>query len=165
MTGTGSGSGSAAPHTLVVDNPFTGEPACEVPLSDQRAASWCSTGPERRRGRGEQRPADRIALCERAVGALEARADAIAADITRMMGKPLSQARGEVKTSAVRARHMITIAQAALADVSLPPLAGFERRIVREPLGVVLDLPAWNCRCSRPSTASSRRCSRATRSS
>jgi acyl-CoA reductase-like NAD-dependent aldehyde dehydrogenase len=39
---------------------------------------------------------------------------------------------------------MITIAQAALADVSLPPLAGFERRIVREPLGVVLDLPAWN---------------------
>src|SRR6202044_34750 len=39
---------------------------------------------------------------------------------------------------------MMTIAEASLADVVLPPMPGFERRIVREPLGVVLDLPAWN---------------------
>jgi acyl-CoA reductase-like NAD-dependent aldehyde dehydrogenase len=61
-----------------------------------------------------------------------------------MMGKPLSQAQGEVRTTAVRARAMMAIAQAELADIVLPPLSGFERRIVREPLGVVLDLPAWN---------------------
>ncbi len=136
-------------QTLVVDNPFTGEPACEVELADSRAASavldrareaaraWRSSA---------SRPsflADRVALCERAVSALEARSEAIAADITRMMGKPLAQALGEVKTTAARARYMMSIAEASLADVALP-LAGFERRIVREPLGVVLDLPAWN---------------------
>jgi acyl-CoA reductase-like NAD-dependent aldehyde dehydrogenase len=39
---------------------------------------------------------------------------------------------------------MMLIAEQALADVILPPLPHFERRIVREPLGVVVDLPAWN---------------------
>ena len=43
-----------------------------------------------------------------------------------------------------RARHMMSIAEESLADVVLPPKDGFERRIVKEPLGVVLDLPAWN---------------------
>ena len=61
-----------------------------------------------------------------------------------MMGKPVSQALGEVKTCAVRARYMMGAAAEALADVALPPMAGFERRIVREPLGVIVDLPAWN---------------------
>jgi acyl-CoA reductase-like NAD-dependent aldehyde dehydrogenase len=39
---------------------------------------------------------------------------------------------------------MMSIAERSLADVVLPEVASFERRIVREPLGVVLDLPAWN---------------------
>jgi acyl-CoA reductase-like NAD-dependent aldehyde dehydrogenase len=130
---------------LVVDDPFTGAPACTVALADaatldatldraQRAARAWRTTPLR----------DRLAVCERAAAAIEANASSIAADITRMMGKPLSQAAGEVKTCAARARHMMSIAEGALADVELPRAGSFERRIVREPLGVVLDLPAWN---------------------
>jgi acyl-CoA reductase-like NAD-dependent aldehyde dehydrogenase len=42
-----------------------------------------------------------------------------------------------------RWRHMQSIAKDALADIVLPK-EGFERRVVKEPLGVVLDLPAWN---------------------
>jgi acyl-CoA reductase-like NAD-dependent aldehyde dehydrogenase len=134
-----------SPTRLDVDNPYTGDVACSVPLADdstidttldrarERARSWRTT-----------RVPERIALCERAVAAMEARADAIAEQITRMMGKPVGQARGEVKGMAARARYMMSIAERALEDVALPPLAGFERRIVREPLGVVLDLPAWN---------------------
>ena len=130
-------------QTLVVDNPFTGEPACEVALADNRTASATldRARDAARSWRGS--PADRVALCERAVTAMEVRSEAIALDITRMMGKPIAQARGEVKTTALRARHMISIAEVCLADVVLP-LQGFERRIVREPVGVVLDLPAWN---------------------
>jgi len=132
-------------HTLLVDNPFTGEPACEVPLADQRAAgAVLDRAREVARAWRNSALPDRIALCERAVAALEARAESIAGDITRMMGKPLAQARGEVKTTSARARYLIAIAQTSLADAPLPPLAGFERRVVREPLGVVLDLPAWN---------------------
>jgi len=130
---------------LLVDNPFTGEPACEVALADEETVSSAlDRAREAARAWRGSLLRDRIALCERATAALEANAETIAASITRMMGKPRTQARGEVKTTAVRARAMMALAEAELADVVLPPLPGFERRVVREPLGVVLDLPAWN---------------------
>jgi acyl-CoA reductase-like NAD-dependent aldehyde dehydrogenase len=132
-------------HTLVVDNPFTGEPACTVALADEATVSATLDRARHAARAGREMPiADRVALCERAVAAMEARAQAIAADITRMMGKPVAQSQGEVRTCAARARHVIAAAEAALADVVLPPMPGFERRIVREPLGVVFNLPAWN---------------------
>ncbi|MEZ4302427.1 MAG: aldehyde dehydrogenase family protein, partial [Polyangiaceae bacterium] len=86
---------------------------------------------------------ERAALCARAVEEMEAKREDIAADITRMMGKPLRQARNELGGMVKRARYMIEIAESALADTVLP-MEGFERRIVRVPYGVVLDLPAWN---------------------
>jgi acyl-CoA reductase-like NAD-dependent aldehyde dehydrogenase len=132
-------------NTLIVDDPFTGEAACKVHLAD--AASVGKVLDRARRAASAWRGtsiAERTALCARAMKAMEANAQAIASDITRMMGKPIAQALGEVKTCAVRARHMMTLAETALADVVLPPAPGFERRIVREPLGVVFDLPAWN---------------------
>ena len=136
---------SSDPRTLVVDNPFTGEPACEVRLADE---AFITATLDRVRDAARvwktSKLHERITVCERAVEHMEKNADAIARDITRMMGKPLSQAMGELKTCASRARYMMSIADAALSDVVLPPLTGFERRIVREPLGVVFDLPAWN---------------------
>jgi acyl-CoA reductase-like NAD-dependent aldehyde dehydrogenase len=137
-----------APHperSLAVDDPFTGRIACTIALLDdgqvgavldhaqQAARRWRSSALD-----------DRLALCERAMQGMEAQGDTIAADITRTMGKPVAQARAEVKTMAARARFMMSLAEGALADVALPPAPHFERRIVREPLGVVLDLPAWN---------------------
>jgi acyl-CoA reductase-like NAD-dependent aldehyde dehydrogenase len=136
---------SRNPGSLVVDNPFSGEPACTVPLADETrvdavldraqvaAKAWRSSKLE-----------DRIALCERAVAHMERHGETIAGDITRMMGKPLAQAMGELRTCAARARALMALAGGALADIVLPPLPGFERRIAREPLGVVFDLPAWN---------------------
>ena len=87
---------------------------------------------------------DRIALVLAATDAMVRRADDIAKDITAMMGKPLRQARGEVDGMALRARYMASIAEEALADVIPRDEAGFVRRITKAPLGVVLDLPAWN---------------------
>jgi acyl-CoA reductase-like NAD-dependent aldehyde dehydrogenase len=134
-----------SPSTLSVDNPFTGDLACQVTLANDAAVNaTLDRAREAARAWRETRLRDRIALCERATVALEANAEAIAAAITNMMGKPLAQAQGEVRTTAVRARAMMAIAEAELADVVMPQLPGFERRVVREPLGVVLDLPAWN---------------------
>ncbi len=132
-------------RTLVVDDPFTGDTACALPLADAAAVrttldrartAWLAFRMSSLR--------ERIALCERAASGIESRGQRIAEDITRMMGKPIAQSLGEVKTCAARARHMIGIAEEALADVELPAQPGLERRIVREPAGVVLDLPAWN---------------------
>jgi acyl-CoA reductase-like NAD-dependent aldehyde dehydrogenase len=132
-------------RTLVVDNPFTGQPACKVTLADEATVgSTLDRAREAARAWRSSKLHERITLCERAIEQMEKEAHSIAEDISRMMGKPVSQALGELKTCAARARYMMSIADTSLSDVILPPLAGFERRIVREPLGVVFDLPAWN---------------------
>lgn len=131
-----------AKHT--VDDPFTGETS--VSIEATTPAELDAVLERARKAAHELRALDvdaRVALCQRALRAFEAQTDAVARDITRQMGKPLSQARGEVKGMAGRWEHMQSIAKQALADVALPK-DGFDRRIRREPLGVVLDLPAWN---------------------
>jgi acyl-CoA reductase-like NAD-dependent aldehyde dehydrogenase len=129
-------------HTI--DDPFTGE-TLRIETTDEAAISRAldaarTASRELARLDVEQR----VALTDRALERFEARAEEIAQDITRQMGKPLSQSRGEVKGMAGRWRHMQSIAKEALADIVLPPKEGFDRRIAKEPLGVVLDLPAWN---------------------
>lgn len=131
--------------TLQVDDPFTGNVDVEVPLADDKDVSRALDASRAAflAFRGSSL-ADRKALCERATAAMEKNADAIARDISKMMGKPVAQAKGEVGGMAGRARHMIAIADESLADIVLPPKENFERRIAKTPLGVVLDLPAWN---------------------
>ena len=60
------------------------------------------------------------------------------------MGRPIRYGPGEVRGFEERARYMIAIAPEALADIDVGPKEGFTRFIRREPLGVVLNLPAWN---------------------
>ncbi len=92
----------------------------------------------------------RVAIDERqsrlraAVDAFVAEGEAIAEEITRQMGRPVSQTPGEVRGFEERARHMIDIAPSALEDVQVEPKAGFTRFIRREPLGVVLVMAPWN---------------------
>ena len=130
-------------HT--VDNPYTGDVA--VTLEQTTPAQLDAVLQKARQATRALRGMsvdDRVKLVLAACEAMEKRTDEIARDISRQMGKPLSQAKGEVGGMAGRLRHMASIAKDALADTVLPPKEDFERRIAREPLGVVLDLPAWN---------------------
>jgi acyl-CoA reductase-like NAD-dependent aldehyde dehydrogenase len=139
------GSDDRTTRTLVVDDPFTGEAAFSVALADEMTINSTLNGAQQAARAWRQTSlAERLALCERAVAAMEKRGPSIATDITRMMGKPLTQSLSELKTCAARARHVMGMAEKALAEVLVPPSAGFDRRVVREPLGVVFDLPAWN---------------------
>src|SRR6185503_3088584 len=54
------------------------------------------------------------------------------------------QARREVATCLDRAQAMVELAPRALAPHLLPEKPGFHRRIEHVPLGVVLDVAAWN---------------------
>ncbi|KAG1252771.1 hypothetical protein G6F65_017772 [Rhizopus arrhizus] len=60
------------------------------------------------------------------------------------MGRPLRYTPGEVAGFEARARHMISIADAALAPIRVPDQAGFTRFISREPIGVALTVSPWN---------------------
>lgn len=131
--------------THTVDDPFTGDVACTLEQDDDAQLDRVlARAHEAARALRKTPVSERVALATRALAAFEARTEEIAADITRQMGKPLAQARGEVAGMAGRWRHLAEIAEEALADLVLSPKDGFERRIAKEPLGVVLDLPAWN---------------------
>jgi len=88
--------------------------------------------------------AERQALCSKAVDAFVARKAEIAEELTWQMGRPISQAPGEVAGFEERARHMIEIADSALADLKPEEKDGFTRFIRREPLGVVFVVAPWN---------------------
>jgi acyl-CoA reductase-like NAD-dependent aldehyde dehydrogenase len=88
--------------------------------------------------------AQRQALCSKAVDAFLARKEEIAEELTWQMGRPICQAPGEVGGFEERARHMIKIADTALADVKPEAKDGFTRYIKREPLGVVFVIAPWN---------------------
>jgi acyl-CoA reductase-like NAD-dependent aldehyde dehydrogenase len=88
--------------------------------------------------------AERQALCSKAVDAFIARKAEIADELSWQMGRPIAQAPGEVAGFEERARHMIEIADTALADVKPQQKDGFTRYIKREPLGVVFVVAPWN---------------------
>jgi acyl-CoA reductase-like NAD-dependent aldehyde dehydrogenase len=130
-------------YTLV--NPATEASLREVAFTTPSELTGAVT-----RARAAQREWRRVPVAERArivgqmVPAFRVMADQVALDITRQMGKPLQQARNEINTMIDRAETMGRLAGAALADEPLPPKDGFARFVRHEPLGVVLDIAAWN---------------------
>ena len=88
--------------------------------------------------------AERKAKIGAAIDWLVAHKDEVAAAITHSMGRPISQSPGEVKGLEERARYMLSIADAALADIVPEEKTGFKRFLRREPVGVVLVMAPWN---------------------
>jgi acyl-CoA reductase-like NAD-dependent aldehyde dehydrogenase len=88
--------------------------------------------------------AERAAILSRAVDAMLVMKDEIGPELTRQMGRPIRYAAGELKGFEERARHMIGIAQQALAPVIPAAREGFTRYIRREPAGVVFTIAPWN---------------------
>ena len=87
---------------------------------------------------------ERAAILSRFCEVFAAQSDEIATQLTWQMGRPIRYSPNEVRGTLERARYMIDIAAAALADIDVGPKAGFRRFIRREPLGVVLTIAAWN---------------------
>lgn len=89
--------------------------------------------------------AQRIEMCERMVTWLEAHVDEVAREITLQMGRPIRYTPNEILRGAQeRARHMMSIAEANLADVVVPQVDGFTKFIRRDPVGTVLIVAPWN---------------------
>lgn len=88
---------------------------------------------------------ERAHLCEALVTHLEANAGSIAEGITWQMGRPLRYTPNEILRGAQeRARYMISIAEAELANIAVPEVSGFTKFIQRTPVGTVLIVAPWN---------------------
>ena len=89
--------------------------------------------------------AERAALISRVAQLHEERQDALAAIITREMGKPTGDAIGEIQFSAAIYQFYADNAEAFLADEPITLMGGEGSAIVRKsPLGVLLGIMPWN---------------------
>jgi len=130
---------------LKVLNPYTEDVAFTVPLLRESEVAGL-VGRARTAFEHWRRKAlsQRREVCEGFLEVLDAQRTEVAAEITVQMGKPITQAHAEVDELLARARHTIEIAGRALEDEYLREMPGFIRYVRHEPLGVVLDIAAWN---------------------
>lgn len=130
---------------LRVESPYDGSLVCELPWDDAASVEAKLAAAARAFEVWRRVPLEeRIRRVRGAVERVRAGGEAIARDMARQMGKPIAQGRREVHTFVDRAEHMLAIAPAALACEPAVEKEGFERRIEHVPLGVVLDVAAWN---------------------
>jgi acyl-CoA reductase-like NAD-dependent aldehyde dehydrogenase len=88
---------------------------------------------------------ERRDIVSRFVDAMNADADAIGEELTWQMGRPVRYTPNEIRRGFTeRARFGIKAAPGALADIAVEPIAGFNRFIRKDPVGVVLTIAPWN---------------------
>ncbi len=134
-----------AENMLRVINPYTEKEAFSLPLLQQNEVDSVVTEARDASATWRQSSmAERIALCGHFMTAFERTREDVARNLTLQMGKPLQQSQNEVSGMLGRVEYMMSIAEKTLADEWLPDKPGFKRYIRHEPLGVVLDIAAWN---------------------
>jgi acyl-CoA reductase-like NAD-dependent aldehyde dehydrogenase len=88
---------------------------------------------------------ERAALVVRVVDGLKGMGAEIAEELAWQMGRPIRYGQGELRGVEERARYMAEVAPTALAPVvPIVSLAGFERYVAREPVGLVFTIAPWN---------------------
>jgi len=93
-----------------------------------------------------QTPLDeRRAIVTRFIEFMNANADAIGEELTWQMGRPIRYTPNEIRRGFTdRARFAVDAAPGALADIAVAPIAGFNRFIRKDPVGIVLTIAPWN---------------------
>ena len=130
---------------LITIRPIDGQELLRRPPATQAEAARIANSAQQAQHSWAQRPLhERTAVLAAAIDTVLSRTDAFAEAITRQMGRPISQAPGELRGFEERGRYMLSVAEAALAPIVLPPKDSLQRSIEREPLGVVLTVAPWN---------------------
>ncbi|MHA1189284.1 MAG: aldehyde dehydrogenase family protein [Alphaproteobacteria bacterium] len=102
-----------------------------------------------RAAKAAQKDWRQVAISERGkialafLDALAADGDRIVTELAWQMGRPVRY-RGEQGGVDERVRHMISIAETALAPHEPAPIDGLRRYIAREPVGLVFVIAPWN---------------------
>lgn len=137
--------GSSAGDHIDVHNPATGARISSIPADPpdvvrekyERAAegqrSWRASG-----------LAHRKAVLLRFGELLNSNANSLAAIMTSEMGKPVAQARNEIRATGLRLRYYAENAHAVLEPRTALETPKTVERVVYEPLGVVANISAWN---------------------
>jgi acyl-CoA reductase-like NAD-dependent aldehyde dehydrogenase len=116
----------------------------ERPVMDRQAAlDAVARAKDAQRAWSDRPLAERVALVKAGVAAIGAMNDEIVPELAWMMGRPVRYG-GEFGGVEERTRYMGDIAEETLKPIVIEDSPAFERRIVREPHGVVLVVAPWN---------------------
>lgn len=131
--------------TLKVTSPIDGSVYVERPLATRSDVDKALARATRAQKEWARVPLEERALvAERAMQVFRKQRGPWGLEVTWQMGRPARYSPREVETAAERGEAMIRLAKEALAPVVPAAKDGFTRYITREPLGVVLVIPAWN---------------------
>ena len=87
---------------------------------------------------------ERVELLKNFVDDFLSRSDAIGEELSRQIGRPISQVTGELNGFKERADYMLSIAEKKLADIDVTKDNNFKSFIKRRALGVVFVIAPWN---------------------
>mgnify|MGYP001308427192 FL=1 len=87
---------------------------------------------------------ERVKLLKNFVDDFLSRGDAIGEELSRQIGRPISQAAGELNGFKERADYMLSIAEKKLADIDVTKDNNFKSYIKRRALGIVFVIAPWN---------------------
>ena len=87
---------------------------------------------------------ERVKILKKFVDDFLSRESQIIDEITRQIGRPISQASSELKGFKERADYMLEIAEEKLRVINLPEKQNFKNYIKRIPMGVSLVIAPWN---------------------
>jgi acyl-CoA reductase-like NAD-dependent aldehyde dehydrogenase len=132
-------------NTLTVFNPATGAQIAEVPADDLTSVAAKAERARTAQPAWQRTPwAERQACIERFRAALEQQVDKLAATLTAEVGKPIVQARNEIRGLLGRIDFFLAQARSSVADETVFADATMTERISHDPLGVVANISAWN---------------------
>lgn len=132
---------------LPVVNPATAKEIDRLPEDDAGAIAQKVILAQSAQPAWARRPlADRLAIIAKFQALLSERADELADLLTAEMGKPITQARSELRTTVSRIDFFLQQAATVLATETVldDSDVGMVEQISHEPLGVIANISAWN---------------------
>ena len=87
---------------------------------------------------------ERVKLLKNFVEDFLSKEDSIGEELSRQIGRPISQAAGELNGFKERADYMLSIAEKKLTDIEIPKDNNFKSFIKRRALGIVFVIAPWN---------------------
>jgi acyl-CoA reductase-like NAD-dependent aldehyde dehydrogenase len=131
--------------SLDIHNPASGERLTTLAADDATAVAAKAQAARAAQPAWAARPmADRLAVMQQFRAALLAQLDLLATTMTQETGKPIALSRNELNGLLPRIDFFIEEAEAALRDEHVYDGGGMHEQIGHIPLGVVLNISAWN---------------------
>lgn len=130
---------------LEITNPATQESIVQLQEATAETVKAAARQARQAQAAWEARPLEeRMEILKRFGQLLEDRRETVAATLSREVGKPIGQARGEVNGTLGRLAFFLEQTPAALAEEVVLVEEGLREKITRGALGLVVNISAWN---------------------